>query len=181
MTCTDGKPAKEDFLDGALHPCGVGSVVWSNVIAVNEPAFAGHKGPQTIEDFFDVAAFPGKRGLPKRPNALLEWALMADGELNGVYALDGVITTVDALLGLTTLENHETSRRQAAVADRIVLTKTDLEGAQTAAVSQRIFAMNPDAHIVTSSGSGHAGAVHVRKGNGRLHGICHVTLPARCR
>jgi putative spermidine/putrescine transport system substrate-binding protein len=92
---TDGKPAKEDFLDGALHPCGVGSVVWSNVIAVNEPAFAGRSGPQTIEDFFDVAAFPGKRGLPKRPNALLEWALMADGvEPASVY---DVLSTPEGL------------------------------------------------------------------------------------
>lgn len=82
----DKRAAKDDFLDGALQPCGVGSVVWSNVIAVNEPAFQDAK-PQTIEDFFDVERFPGKRGLPKRPNALLEWALMADGVAPGdVYA-----------------------------------------------------------------------------------------------
>lgn len=75
-------------------------------------------------------------------------ALMADRELNGVYALDGVITVVDSLLGLETLAQHETSRRQAAVADRIVLTKTDLEGALPEAVSNHIAAMNPGAHIV---------------------------------
>ena len=75
----DGKSASDDFLSGALHPCGVGSVVWSNVIAVNDAAYSGAQKPQTVQDFFNVKDFPGKRGLPKRANALLEWSLMADG------------------------------------------------------------------------------------------------------
>lgn len=75
---SDGQPPQADFVPGALHACGVGTVIWSNVIAINEPAFPGTK-PATIEDFFDLARFPGKRGLPKRPNAVVEWALMADG------------------------------------------------------------------------------------------------------
>lgn len=74
----DGKPAAADFLPGSVQACGVGTVVWSNIIAVNEPAMVG-KEPKTIEDFFDLKDFPGKRGLPKRPNAIVEWALMADG------------------------------------------------------------------------------------------------------
>lgn len=73
--------------------------------------------------------------------------LMADREVNGLYKLDRVITTVDALLGLNTLAQHETSRRQAAVADRIVLTKTDLAGANAGDVIQRIATMNPGAPI----------------------------------
>jgi len=73
---------------------------------------------------------------------------MADGELNGVYALDGVITVVDALLGLNTLEQHETSRRQAALADRIVLTKSDLQGARPDAVAQRVGEVNSGARLL---------------------------------
>jgi G3E family GTPase len=46
------------------------------------------------------------------------------------FALDGVITTVDAVLGAQTLKEHEEARRQVAVADRIVLTKTDLDEAR---------------------------------------------------
>ncbi|GAB4512321.1 MAG: GTP-binding protein [Roseibium sp.] len=42
------------------------------------------------------------------------------------YRLDSVITLVDAVNGLLTLENHEEARKQAAVADRLVFTKTDL-------------------------------------------------------
>jgi G3E family GTPase len=74
-------------------------------------------------------------------------ALMTDRDLNGVYALDGVITTVDALLGIATLDKHEESRRQAAVADRIVITKSDAEGAHTDAIQQRLALMNPGAEI----------------------------------
>jgi G3E family GTPase len=78
-------------------------------------------------------------------------ALMTDRDLNGIYALDGVITTVDALLGLTTLEHHEESRRQAAVADRIVITKSDVEGARVDAVKQRLTTLNPGAPVVDAA------------------------------
>ena len=45
------------------------------------------------------------------------------------YRLDGVIAVVDAVNGAATLEAHPEAVKQAAVADRIVLTKTDLVGA----------------------------------------------------
>ena len=44
------------------------------------------------------------------------------------YRLDGLITVVDAVNGLATLDAHTESVKQVAVADRIVLTKTDLAG-----------------------------------------------------
>lgn len=78
-------------------------------------------------------------------------ALMTDRDLKGIYALDGVITTVDALLGMTTLEHHEESRRQAAVADRIVVTKTDLDGAQTDALKKHLAMINPGAQVVDAA------------------------------
>ncbi len=78
-------------------------------------------------------------------------ALMTDRDLNGVYALDGVITTVDALLGSTTLDQHEESRRQAAVADRIVITKTDIDGVRTDAIKKRLAIINPGAQIVEAA------------------------------
>jgi len=42
------------------------------------------------------------------------------------YRLDGVISVVDAVNGMATLDRHPESVKQAAVADRIALTKTDL-------------------------------------------------------
>jgi G3E family GTPase len=44
------------------------------------------------------------------------------------YRLDGVVTVVDAVNGMGTLDTHLESVKQAAVADRLVVTKTDLTG-----------------------------------------------------
>ena len=74
----DGTPAAEDFIPEALHECGVGNIVWSVIFAHADDAYPDG-GPTTIEDFFDTEAFPGKRGLRKRPQVNLEWALLADG------------------------------------------------------------------------------------------------------
>ncbi|MCR9073165.1 MAG: ABC transporter substrate-binding protein [Alphaproteobacteria bacterium] len=73
----DGTPAEEDFIAGTLHECAVGLIVWSTVYAYDETKFS--TGPATIADFFDLAKFPGKRGMRKTPKANLEFALMADG------------------------------------------------------------------------------------------------------
>jgi G3E family GTPase len=75
-------------------------------------------------------------------------ALMADRALAELYALDGVVTTVDALTGAATLDQHAESLRQAAVADRIVLTKTDAQGAETQALAQRLATINPGARLL---------------------------------
>ncbi|MGB3408585.1 MAG: ABC transporter substrate-binding protein [Jannaschia sp.] len=73
----DGTPAEEDFIPAALaNECGVGNIVWSVVFATNTNDGAG---PQTIAELFDTDAFPGKRGLRKRPQVNMEWALIADG------------------------------------------------------------------------------------------------------
>jgi G3E family GTPase len=77
-------------------------------------------------------------------------ALMTDRDLSEVYALDGVVTTVDALTGLATLEQHGESVRQAAVADRVVLTKTDVPGADLDAIRARLKRVNPGAPILTA-------------------------------
>ena len=74
----DGTPAAEDFLPGTLHECGVGQIVWSQIIAYDATKFPGEK-PSTLADFFDVEKFPGQRALRKVPRVNLEWALMADG------------------------------------------------------------------------------------------------------
>jgi G3E family GTPase len=42
------------------------------------------------------------------------------------YSLDGIITTIDAIHAPGQIHRHEECKRQAAVADRIVITKTDI-------------------------------------------------------
>ncbi len=58
--------------------------------------------------------------------------LTAHPMLAETVVLDGVVTLVDAVNGLSTLDNHRESVRQVAVADRLVLTKTDLAGPSAA-------------------------------------------------
>ncbi|HEX2554065.1 MAG TPA: GTP-binding protein [Microvirga sp.] len=65
------------------------------------------------------------------------------------YALEGVVAVVDAVNGPATLDAHPEAVRQAAVADRIVLTKTDLAGASDALL-ERLRRLNPGAAIVTA-------------------------------
>lgn len=74
----DGTPATEDFIDGAINDCAVANIVWSTIYAFDSTKFDG-AAPASMEDFFDLEKFPGKRGLRKTPKANLEMALMADG------------------------------------------------------------------------------------------------------
>ena len=61
------------------------------------------------------------------------------------YRLSRVITVVDALHGLNTLAKHPESIRQVAVADAIVLSKTDL-AAPVAELTARLHQLNPAAN-----------------------------------
>lgn len=73
--------------------------------------------------------------------------LMSDPLLLRDYRLDGVVTLVDAVHGLATLDEQPEALRQAAVADRLVITKTDL--ADPAPLVARLSALNPMAPILT--------------------------------
>jgi G3E family GTPase len=78
-------------------------------------------------------------------------ALMTDAGLAERLALAGVVTTVDAVNGPATLERQPESVKQVAVADRLVLTKTDLMPDDTDALAARLAAINPTAAVVTAS------------------------------
>ena len=74
--------------------------------------------------------------------------IMTDPLLAERFRLDGVITTVDAVVGAATLDRQMESVKQAAVADRILLTKSDLAAAPSrAALEARLRALNPAAPI----------------------------------
>jgi putative spermidine/putrescine transport system substrate-binding protein len=80
----DGTPATEDFLEGALMPCGVGNVAFSMVIAYDRKNV--RRPPTSVADYFNVKDFPGRRGMRRTPQTNLEWALIADGvQTDDVY------------------------------------------------------------------------------------------------
>ncbi len=64
---------------------------------------------------------------------------------DGPFELDSVVTLVDAVNGSATLDAHKEAVRQAAVADRIVLSKTDLQddADRLADLKDRLSALNP--------------------------------------
>ena len=73
-----GKAALPDFIPGTLHPCGIGQLIWSQVVAYDATKLSTSP-PRSLADFFDLARYPGKRGLYSRAEGNLEIALMADG------------------------------------------------------------------------------------------------------
>jgi len=73
-------------------------------------------------------------------------ALLSDPIVAERYMIDGVVTTVDAVNGAGTLDRQIEAVKQAAIADRLIITKTDL--ADTASVNSlraRLAALNPGA------------------------------------
>ena len=78
-------------------------------------------------------------------------ALMAHPGLLGLFRLDGVIAMVDAVNGDATLDRHEEAVRQVAMADRIVLTKSDLGEAAAAPLRGRLERLNPGAPVIQGS------------------------------
>src|SRR3954447_12419479 len=64
------------------------------------------------------------------------------------FRLDGVVTVIDAVNGAATLDAHTEALKQVAVADRIVLTKTDLLDAPPAGLLARLAALNPAAPVI---------------------------------
>jgi len=78
--------------------------------------------------------------------------LMTDPLLASRYRLDGVVTTVDGVNGASTLDNHEEAIKQAAVADRLLLTKVDIaDAAKLDALKRRLQHLNPGASAMSIS------------------------------
>ena len=88
-------------------------------------------------------------------------ALLSDPIVAERYMIDGVVTTVDAVNGAGTLDRQPEAVKQAAVADRLIVTKSDLAGpAALAALEARLTSLNPGApRLLASHGAVGAGAL----------------------
>lgn len=72
--------------------------------------------------------------------------LMSDPLIAGQYRLDGLVCMVDGLLGNATLDNQDEAVKQAAIADRIVISKCDLaHETDLQALQARLGDLNPGA------------------------------------
>jgi G3E family GTPase len=108
----------------------------------------------------DVAARRQRGAMPPFDRVLLETTGLADPApvaalfLNHPlvahdYRLDAIVATVDALNGARQLDEHAESVKQAAIADRLLITKRDLvaDEAAAAALRARLARLNPGAAV----------------------------------
>jgi putative spermidine/putrescine transport system substrate-binding protein len=66
-----------------MSPYGVGTNVYTTVLAYRGDAFKGRKAPASWADFWNTKGFAGRRGIRKHPFDTIEQALMADGVPTG--------------------------------------------------------------------------------------------------
>ena len=74
--------------------------------------------------------------------------LLGDPFVAMCYRMDGIVTVLDAVHGNTELDQQPEAVRQLAVADRIVLSKTDL--IDPAPLTERIARINPGAEVIAA-------------------------------
>ena len=75
--------------------------------------------------------------------------LLTDPMVEAQYRIDGIVTTVDAVNGVAQLRGQPEAAKQAAVADRLLLTKTDLvEPGELTELRRRLTRVNPGARQI---------------------------------
>jgi G3E family GTPase len=75
-------------------------------------------------------------------------SVMGHPAISQHFDLDGVVTVVDAVNGLSTIEAYPEAYKQVAVADRLILTKKTLaDEAAITAITRRLRVLNPRAPI----------------------------------
>jgi G3E family GTPase len=91
--------------------------------------------------------------------APIAYTLLSEAVLRHHFRLSGIVTTVDAVNGAAQIGGFPEAAKQVAMADRLVLTKTDFcDGQLVAALRARLRALNVSARILDSSEIG--GAPH---------------------
>ena len=75
--------------------------------------------------------------------------LLSHEALRERYCIDGIIVTVDAVNGARQIDQHAECLKQAAVADRLVMTKGDIAAPEAiAALRARLATLNPGAPVI---------------------------------
>jgi len=144
----NGLAARRDFVPGALGPCWVGSAVYSQVVGFDSQLY-GDMRPARLADFFDLARFPGPRGLrDSGPKYNLELALIADGvQPWRVYPALATPAGVDrAFAKLDTIKSSIMWWRRAAEPAEMLARG---EVAMTTALNARIFSIEAEPRIRT--------------------------------
>ncbi|MEO8441456.1 MAG: GTP-binding protein [Betaproteobacteria bacterium] len=112
---------------------------------------------ELVDTLIDLLRQRGRDGVPAFRRVLVETTGLADPipilevlaahpDIPVYYALHSVVTLVDGVNAVGQLEEFRESRRQVAVADRLLITKSDLADAATlAALTAKLDELNADA------------------------------------
>ena len=77
--------------------------------------------------------------------------VIADEKIAPRFEMDGVITLVDAVNGMSQLDHQPQAVKQAAIADRLLITKTDIaEAPQTNVLLERLIQLSPGVPMQTA-------------------------------
>jgi putative spermidine/putrescine transport system substrate-binding protein len=79
----ESEPVIKTIPEQYMSPYGVGTNVYTTVLAYRSDAFKGRQAPASWADFWNVKGFAGRRGIRKHPFDTIEQALMADGVPTG--------------------------------------------------------------------------------------------------
>ena len=153
-----------DFAPARLRPCSVPQNVFATVIAYDDRAFPGRK-PGRVEDFFDLERFPGPRAVERRADAILEWALMAEG-VPPAQVYDLLSTDRGLRLAFAKLEEIRPAIRWWDEAGEAARMLAEGEAAMASGYNGRFFA------------AAQAGAPVVTVWDGRLLGTEVWAIPA---
>jgi putative spermidine/putrescine transport system substrate-binding protein len=133
---------KDHYLPQAVSDCGVGAGVANLVLAWDRDKFPG---TPTWADFWDVAKYPGKRGLHSGVRGNLEFALIADGVSPGdVYK---VLATADGV--------DRAFRKLDQLKPYIVWWQTDTEATHILASGDVLMTSAPSERIATVNHAEH--------------------------
>ncbi|MGH7042811.1 MAG: extracellular solute-binding protein [Acetobacteraceae bacterium] len=126
----------------AAAPCGIGATLASTVLAWDRDKFPG---TPSWENFWDVAKYPGKRGLHQGVRGNLEIALMADG-----------VAPADVYKVLSTPEGVDRAfRKLDQLRPYIVWWKTPAKAAKILASGDVLMTSAPASAIVTTARATH--------------------------
>ncbi len=133
----DGSSASDDFLEGSISECAIGTVTWSTVVAYNATTYKTDP-PSTVKDFFDIEKYPGRRGMRRTPEVNLEFALIADGvPIEEIYETLSTEEGVDrAFAKLDTIKDSLLMWEAGAQPPQLL---ADKEVVMTTAYNGRIF------------------------------------------
>lgn len=113
-----------------------------------------------VDTLTDLSARAGRGEIPPFSRVMVETTgladpapiaqtLVSDPTVAASFRLKAIVATLDGVSGIETLETYEEARCQVAMADLLLVTKTDMDGARTGAVTAAARALNPGAPVET--------------------------------